>query len=693
GQVAGFQQIAEASGGVSLRQYQPFVWDAANGLSLLERVPGTGGRPLANNASGEVLGLTLAANTASPVSWSPTGIRNLDEVNYLAGAGPFRQELGGINAAGQIVYSLFTTEPGSSTAVLHQDGAAADLNNLVDRGADVRLCTASGINESGQIVGAMLSNRGARLSAYLLTPAPSPQLGARAFPELPVNLGTAGNYTILAQAGISTTGPTSINGDIAVSPIAATAITGFALILDSTGQFSRSDVVTGKVYAADYANPTPSLLTTAVGDMLTAYNDAAGRTNPDATELNSGNIGGLTFTPGLYKWSSGVTITSDITLSGNSSDVWIFQVAGTLNISSGKQVRLSGGAQAKNVFWQVAGQTTLGTTSVFNGIILGKTAIVAQTGATLNGRALAQTAVTLDSNRINGVPPAVPPTIRCPADVSVRTDAGRCTASGVQLGTPTTTGTGVVVTNNAPTVFPLGVTLVTWTAVDSNGVMVSCAQRVTVTDQEAPRITCPADVTVPVDARQSTASGVALGTPVVTDNCPGATSTGTRSDGQPLTGPYPTGTTTVTWTATDAAGNMASCPQQVVVVPAVLPTIQCPADVSVRTDTGRCTASGVRLGTPTTTGLGVVVSNNAPAAFPLGATVVTWTAVDSNGVMVSCAQRVTVTDQEVPRITCPADVTVREDAGQPMASGVALGRPVVTDNCSGATSAGARSDR
>lgn len=215
-----------------------------------------------------------------------------------------------------------------------------------------------------------------------------------------VNLRSAGNFIILSKAGISTTGTTSIVGNIGVSPIAATAITGFGLVLDRTRTFSRSRLVNGKVYAADYAPPTPTMLTAAVGDMQTAYADAAGRTLPTATELGAGNIGGLTLRPGLYKWSSAVTIPANVTLSGSATSVWIFQVAQTLSISSGVKIILQGGARPENIFWQVAGKTTLGTTSVFNGTILDATAIVVQTGAHLNGKALAQTAVTLDAGTI-----------------------------------------------------------------------------------------------------------------------------------------------------------------------------------------------------------------------------------------------------------------------------------------------------
>jgi len=216
-----------------------------------------------------------------------------------------------------------------------------------------------------------------------------------------VNLGAAGNFVVLTKSGISTTGTTQIVGNIGVSPAPATYITGFGLIMDSSNVFSTSSKVSEKVYAADYAVPTPSSMTTAISDMQNAYVDAAGRTLPTATELGAGNIGGMNLAPGLYKWSTGVTIPTNVTLSGSTNDVWIFQIAQNLIVSSGAQVILSGGAQTSNIFWQVAGQTTLGTNSVFNGNILDQTAIVLNTGAVLNGRALAQTAVTLDSNTVN----------------------------------------------------------------------------------------------------------------------------------------------------------------------------------------------------------------------------------------------------------------------------------------------------
>src|SRR5665648_955743 len=218
--------------------------------------------------------------------------------------------------------------------------------------------------------------------------------------QTPVDLGTAGNFVILSKAGISTTGTTSIVGDIGVSPIDSTAITGFGLTNDTSNEFSTSSLVNGSVYASDYTAPTPTMMSTAVSDMEAAFT-AGNAPASTATALGAGNIGGMTLAPGVYKWSTDVTIPTDVTLSGSSTDVWIFQIAQTLDLSNGKQVILSGGADAKNIFWVVSGQTTLGTTSVMNGNILDQTAIVLNNGATFNGRALAQTAVTLDANTVN----------------------------------------------------------------------------------------------------------------------------------------------------------------------------------------------------------------------------------------------------------------------------------------------------
>jgi hypothetical protein len=216
-----------------------------------------------------------------------------------------------------------------------------------------------------------------------------------------VNLRSAGDFAILAKTGVSTTGTSSITGDVGISPAAATFITGFGLTMDTSNEFSTSLLVNGRVYAADYTPPTPTKMTTAVSDMETAYTDAAGRTDPDDTELGAGDITSMTLAPGLYKWGTGLTISAaGVTLSGGSNDVWIFQIAEDLTVADGAHVTLSGGAQASHIFWQVAGQATLGTTSEFKGVILSQTAIVLNTGATLDGKALAQSAVSMDASTV-----------------------------------------------------------------------------------------------------------------------------------------------------------------------------------------------------------------------------------------------------------------------------------------------------
>lgn len=213
-----------------------------------------------------------------------------------------------------------------------------------------------------------------------------------------VNLGASGNYVILAKTAINNSPTSAITGDMGLSPAATTFITGFSLT-DATG-YATSPQVTGEVYAADMASPTNTNLTTAVENMITAYNDAAGRPTPDFSELGTGSIGGLTLEPGLYKWTNTVTMASDVTLSGSADDVWIFQISGDMMMSSAVNITLTGGAKPENIFWQVAGEVVIGTTSHLEGVVLSMTGITMQTGASMNGRLLAQTAVILDANTV-----------------------------------------------------------------------------------------------------------------------------------------------------------------------------------------------------------------------------------------------------------------------------------------------------
>ncbi|MBX7051414.1 MAG: HYR domain-containing protein, partial [Flavobacteriales bacterium] len=272
------------------------------------------------------------------------------------------------------------------------------------------------------------------------------------------------------------------------------------------------------------------------------------------------------------------------------------------------------------------------------------------------------------------------PTISCPADVTVNADNAACDATGVDLGTPVTADNCSVasVTNNAPASFPVGTTNVVWTVTDASGNTATCTQVVTVIDNQLPTITCPVDVTVNADNAACNATGVDLGTPVTADNC----SVASVTNDAPAS--FPVGSTNVVWTVTDINGNSASCTQVVTVIDNQLPTITCPADVTVNADNAACDATGVDLGSPVTADNCFVasVTNDAPASFTVGTTNVIWTVVDVNGNVSTCTQVVTVIDNQLPTITCPADVTVNADNAACDATGVDLGSPVTADNCS-----------
>jgi hypothetical protein len=206
----------------------------------------------------------------------------------------------------------------------------------------------------------------------------------------PVNLGSAGNYRILAESAITNVPTSAITGNIGLSPS-----TGAGIGL-SCAQ------VSGVVHTVDAAGPAcrtvdPVTLTAAINDKGTAYTDAAGRA-PDYTELGAGLIGGMNLGPATYYWSSSVAITSGLRLSGGPNDVWIFQIAQGLSVSPGVQITLVNGARAENIYWQVFSAADFGTTSKIKGTVISSTSVVLKTGATLNGRALAGTAVTLQSS-------------------------------------------------------------------------------------------------------------------------------------------------------------------------------------------------------------------------------------------------------------------------------------------------------
>jgi hypothetical protein len=340
---------------------------------------------------------TVTAVDASTVNYTVTVTAALNSVKAITAysfAG-FTSSVGVINELPNPKTIAVSVPPGTNLATL------------------VATYTSTGVSET---VGGVIQTSGATSNTFVAPPVPyvvnaanlttatynvtvTPGAG-----PVPVLLGTSGNFAILTQAGITDIPvPTSnITGNVGTSPISGASITG-------TGWCTPA--VAGLIYSIDAAGPACAtinapLLTTAIGAMGTAYTDAFTRPAGVGAFLNpgAGILGvGTVLSPGLYTFtgaSANVSIATNLTLTGGPNDVWIFQIPGTLGISPAVQVTLAGGALAKNVFWQVAGAVILGTTSHFEGVILAATNIAMSTGATINGRLLAQTAVTLSSNTI-----------------------------------------------------------------------------------------------------------------------------------------------------------------------------------------------------------------------------------------------------------------------------------------------------
>ncbi len=220
-----------------------------------------------------------------------------------------------------------------------------------------------------------------------------------------VNLGTAGNYAILAKTGVATVPPSVVTGHVGVSPEARVALTGWDLVGEPTDTYftSAQVVAPGKLYAADNVGGTTSVdLTTAVANMETAYTDAASRTATSAatTNLGAGTLTSETLAPGVYEWGTSVIVPTDLTLNGSATDVWIFKVAGTFNMAADMSVVLTGGALPENIFWQVSEAVTVGARTHFEGVILGQTSVTFGDLSSLDGRILAQTAVTLGATTV-----------------------------------------------------------------------------------------------------------------------------------------------------------------------------------------------------------------------------------------------------------------------------------------------------
>jgi hypothetical protein len=230
-----------------------------------------------------------------------------------------------------------------------------------------------------------------------------------------VDLGTAADYAILAEAGVAYTPTATVSstpkiiGNIGVSPAAASTITGFALDLPAGGAYSTSTLVTGAIYAPGYAPPTPSNLTTAIGDKLAAYNAAAllatdggglAGGSPGVACPNVGDLGGQTLSPGVYTCGSDVQISTGLDLILDGAGVYVIKTTGTLTQAANTHVLLTGGALPQNIFWQVAGAVSIGAGAHMEGNILSASNIALVTGATFKGRLYSKTDIAMDANTV-----------------------------------------------------------------------------------------------------------------------------------------------------------------------------------------------------------------------------------------------------------------------------------------------------
>jgi|GEM_PF-964517 len=328
---------------------------------------------------------------------------------------------------------------------------------------------------------------------------------------------------------------------------------------------------------------------------------------------------------------------------------------------------ISGDCPSNSLSFSLSGATFASGTGTANGLNFNKgITLVTYTIADAGGQSSScQFTVTIIDT--------VSPVIVAPQNLTVLNDPGNCFAGNVILGAATATDncSGTILSNDAPVTFFKGLNTVIWTATDGSGNKGSSIQTIMVIDNEIPVIICPANVIANVNTDACEASGINLGNPQATDNCTGIT----LLNNAPLT--YAVGTTTVTWTATDASGNSVSCDQLVMITDNIAPVIICLPTMTINTDPDQCTASNVFPGTPQSSDNCALASltNNAPSIFGYGNTIVTWLATDASGNSSICTQMVIVVDNQPPDIICPVDITITGT------NNVVIPAMIATDNC------------
>jgi hypothetical protein len=231
---------------------------------------------------------------------------------------------------------------------------------------------------------------------------PVPAVPEPEVPAVPVDLKTAANYAVLSEESISTKSTSTVTGNVGVSPATSITINNFGLILDSTGEFSKSSQVSGKVFASDYEGRVPQELIDAINDFKEAFIDAMSRTSSLDVNINvnGGDLGGYTLEPGVYTFTIsplGITINADLTLNGGPDDVFIIRTNGPLTLGPDTEVILTGGLKPENVFWVVEDDVTVGTDAELQGVVLADKNVNFENGSTLEGRVLAKGTVGLDN--------------------------------------------------------------------------------------------------------------------------------------------------------------------------------------------------------------------------------------------------------------------------------------------------------
>jgi hypothetical protein len=346
--------------------------------------------------TGSNVTVTATANNGYTfVNWTLAGVQVSTNANYTFVLNANKTLVANftVNAFTLNVTAVNGTVVKNPNNLTYNNGTNVELTATPNSGYEFLNWTGDAIGTNNPLTVLMNGNKNITANFILIANAG----GACATPA--VDLGTAKNYAILSESGISTTGTTSVTGNMGIFPLEATYITGFNLILTAGAAYSTSSLVTGKIYAPSYAVPTPTNLNTAVNDMHTAFTTANGLA-VNVTEYLAGNLNGQTLTTGVYKWGTGLSITNGITLDGGGQDCakFVFLIGQDLTVGNGAIITLTNGAKADNIFWVVAGsKAELGTTVQFQGNILSKTLISVNTGSTVNGRLLAQTAVTLNA--------------------------------------------------------------------------------------------------------------------------------------------------------------------------------------------------------------------------------------------------------------------------------------------------------